>query len=206
MTRKHGGSSASSADRWANIHRHLGLAPETISNGDALNEDQERQILKKRAQALATEVVSVIEHHNETSVVEFLLGKEHYAIAHKFIREVLPIRDITPLPGTPDFILGIVNVRGEIFSVMDVKRIFGVEGADSPGEQKLILLHNPNMALCILVDGIVGARNLPVDHKSSSLPALGKAGEKYFERVTEDRLIILNGEKILSDPEIIVNE
>jgi purine-binding chemotaxis protein CheW len=47
------------------------------------------------------------------SVVEFLLGVERYAIEFKYIREIQPLRDLTPLPCAPPFVLGLINVRGK---------------------------------------------------------------------------------------------
>jgi purine-binding chemotaxis protein CheW len=55
-------------------------------------------------------------------VVEFLLAQERYGIATRCVREVLPLVELTPLPGVPPFVLGIANVRGQIVSVLDLKR------------------------------------------------------------------------------------
>ena len=82
-----------------------------------------KEILKARARALAREsgagtVVQTIE------VIEFLLAYERYAMELDHVREVFPLKEITPLPGTPPFVLGIINVRGQIVSVVDLKKFF----------------------------------------------------------------------------------
>ncbi|MDO9450880.1 MAG: chemotaxis protein CheW, partial [Rugosibacter sp.] len=86
--------------------------------------EETQRILKVRAQALAREPVSAEAADGHVEVVEFLLAHERYAIDLSYIREVAPMENLTPLPCTPAFVLGIVNLRGEILSVIDIRKFF----------------------------------------------------------------------------------
>jgi purine-binding chemotaxis protein CheW len=57
-------------------------------------------------------------------VVEFLLAHEKYGIESKCVREVYPLKELTPVPCTPSFVRSIINVRGKILSVIDIKKFF----------------------------------------------------------------------------------
>ena len=85
--------------------------------------EQER-ILQERAKNLAREGPADQGARKQLDVVEFLLAYERYAIESHWVREVHPLKEITPLPGTPAFVLGIINVRGRIVSVVDLKAFF----------------------------------------------------------------------------------
>ncbi len=88
-----------------------------------MNSSKEKaRTLKERARALAREAAGIEEDESHLEVVEFMLAHERYALELTHIREVYPLKELTPLPGTPDFVLGIINVRGQILSIVDIKR------------------------------------------------------------------------------------
>ena len=65
-------------------------------------------------------------------VVVLTLASERYAIESVYVREVHPVRDLTPLPCTPPFLAGVMNVRGDILAVYDLGILFGL--AEPPVE------------------------------------------------------------------------
>ncbi|MBI3302857.1 MAG: chemotaxis protein CheW [Deltaproteobacteria bacterium] len=84
----------------------------------ALTPAQKKQILLARAQALAREDERKRAPEESVRVVEFLLACEKYAVEATYVREVYQLKQLTPLPCTPSFVLGIINVRGRILSVL----------------------------------------------------------------------------------------
>src|SRR5687768_2140813 len=83
-----------------------------------------KQILRARAQALARPARHVPLAEASLEVLEFRLAQERYALETRYVREVYPLKDLTRLPCTPPFVLGIVNVRGRITPVIDIKKFF----------------------------------------------------------------------------------
>lgn len=169
-----------------------------------MTEDQKR-ILKARAQALAREPVA-----NGTEamieVVEFSLATERYGIETGSVREVLPFKELTPVPGTPAFFVGIVNVRGRMIAVVDLKKFFGLPASGLHDLHKVIILHSAEMDLGILADDVAGVRSVPVSQLQPALPTLSGIGQEYLRGVTGERLVVLDAARILSDPKIIVHE
>jgi purine-binding chemotaxis protein CheW len=193
---------------WQN-RGHEALTPVSTntarSRGSTPEEAEAKRILQERARLLAQEpppapTGEVIE------VVEFVLGNEHYGVASTLVREVYPLKDFTPLPGTPDFILGLMNVRGQILSITDLRILFGLPEKGLTTANRVIILKNANREFAILADTIVGIRIIPLATLQEGLPTLtGLAGE-FIKGITPDRLAILDGEKLLSDNRLVVNE
>ena len=108
---------------WDEIHRRIDAVGAAIEGGYTPSPEESKRILKRRAEILAREKAEKADE-DSIEVVEFLLANEHYGIESHFIREVYPLKDYTPLPGVPSFVLGLVNVRGRILSVIDIKKFF----------------------------------------------------------------------------------
>lgn len=171
-----------------------------------MNDEDKKQILRTRAQALAKEPVKEDPSAEYFEVIEFLLGHERYGIETRYIREVYPLRDLTPLPCTPPFVAGIVNLRGEIISLIDLKVFFELPEKELTDLNKVVVLQNSDVEFGILADEVSGVRRLPAAKVQQSLPTLTDIRAEYLKGVTEDMLIILDAEKILSDKKIIVHE
>ena len=167
---------------------------------------EKKKILKARAKILSRE--SEIEKAAETylEVVVFLLAYETYAVETSFVREIFPLKEFTPLPCTPPFVFGIINVRGQILSVIDIKKLFELPEKGLGELNKVIILHKDDMEFGILADRILGTRSIPLEDIQPSLPTLKDVRVKYLKGVTGDRVVILDVTKIMSDKKIIVHE
>lgn len=166
---------------------------------------EKKRILKSRAQILAREVE---EEDTGTyyNLLEFLLAHERYAIETAYVREVYPLHNLTPLPCTPSFILGIINVRGLILPVMDIKKYFNLPEKGITDLNKVIIVRSGDMEVGILADVVSECRMLS-RHELQPAPATCTGiGAEYLKGVTEERLIVLDAEKILSDDAIVVHE
>jgi purine-binding chemotaxis protein CheW len=191
---------------WADIHRRVEAARAAVEQGWAPGPDEKKKILRERAKALARETQDHVPIRDQIEMVEFLLASEHYGIESSYVREVYPMKELTPLPGTPPFVLGIISVRGRILPVVDIKKFFDLPEKGLTDLNKVIVLQSDHMAFGILADIILGVRSIPVSEIQPSLPTLTGIREEYLRGVTKERLVILDGSKLLSDEKIIVNE
>jgi purine-binding chemotaxis protein CheW len=73
-------------------------------------------------------------------VVEFSLGKENYALDIEYAREIVEMMPITPVPRAPQYLKGIINLRGEITSILDINQMLGVSASTDIGGKKIIIL------------------------------------------------------------------
>jgi purine-binding chemotaxis protein CheW len=165
-----------------------------------------QQVLKARARALAREPASREEPENYLEVLEFSLSYERYALETSYVREVYHLKELTPLPGTAPFILGIVNVRGQILAIIDLKQFFNLPEKGLSDLNKVIILQRGQMEVGLLADAVIGVRAIPLSEVQTSLPTLEGISPDYLKGVTGEALIILAAEKILTDPRLLVHE
>jgi len=164
------------------------------------------RILRARAQALARAPAPVSAAGERLELLEFRLASERYALESRHVQEVHPLRDLTPLPGTPPFILGIVNVRGRILPVLDLKKFFDLPERGLTDLHRIILVRGHDLELGLLADVIVGVRSVAIASLQPSLPTLTGIRADYLKGVDEERLVVLDLDRLLADPKLIVHE
>jgi purine-binding chemotaxis protein CheW len=191
---------------WQQVYQQLEVARANIENSLTLNIQAKEDILKTRAKALAREPKRDVADDACLEVVEFELEYERYAIETMCIREVYPLKELTPVPCTPKFVLGIINIRGQILSVLDLKKFFQLPEKSLTDLNKVIILHSDGMEFGVLADAIIGVRSISLPDIQPSLPTLTDRRSEYLKGVTAERLVILDAEKILADPHILVHE
>jgi purine-binding chemotaxis protein CheW len=184
---------------WVAIHRRLEAASALLEQGAAPSAEARARVLKARARVLAREPEVTAAAHDQIAVVEFLLAHETYALESALVREVYPLRDLTSLPGTPEFVVGIVNVRGQIVAIIDLRRLFDLPTRGLTDLNKVIVLHNQDRELGLLADAVLGVRRISLQDIQAPLPTLTGIHAEYLRGVTRDRTVILDGVRILLD-------
>ncbi|OIR09791.1 chemotaxis protein CheW [mine drainage metagenome] len=191
---------------WREIEQRMDASRVAIERLWAPTAEDTLRILRERASNLAREVVAGETADTGIEVIEFLLAHERYAIATEYVRGVDPLESLTPLPCTPSFVLGIVNVRGEILSVIDIKKFFDLPEKGLTDLNKVIVIESADMVFGIVADAVGGVRRILRADIQSSLPTLTGIREDYLLGVTEERVVILDAAKLLNDERLIVQE
>lgn len=163
-------------------------------------------ILRDRARALARRAEHAPAAETQIEVLAFRLGQEQYAVETRYVREVSPLRELTPLPCTPPFVLGIVNVRGQVLPVFDLKKLFDLPEEGLTDLHRIIVVRGHDIELGLLADLSLGVRSIPLSALQPSLPTLTGIRGDYLKGVTAERLVVLDLASLLADPRIIVNE
>ncbi|MGA2026500.1 MAG: chemotaxis protein CheW [Syntrophobacteraceae bacterium] len=190
---------------WGAIHRRVEAINTSIAKGFSPSPEDRKRILRARADLLARQPGK--EQTGDTlEVVEFMLANERYGIESGYVREVYPLKDYTPLPCTPPFVLGLINVRGQIISVIDIKKFFELPEKGITDFNKVIIIHDHTMEFGILADSILGVQEIAMRDIEPPLPTLTGIREEYLRGVTGERTVILDARKLLADKEIIVHE
>lgn len=134
--------------------------------------------------------------------VTFHLGDETYGINVLEVREVLRISDITPVPGVPDFVLGIINLRGNVVTVLDTRQRFGLETKTHDELTRIVIIETGDQVVGLLVDSVAEVVYL----RSSEIEPAPNVGaeetSKYIHGVhsrDSDLLILIDVEKLISD-------
>ena len=171
-----------------------------------MNQKEKSKILKNRAAALAREFEPPRTAEDYLELVVFGLASETYAIEGSFVTEIRPLKELTPLPCTPPFVLGVINQRGQILSILDLKKFFDLPTIGLPDLNKVIALRMNDMEFGILADVVVGMRDVLIEEIHPPPPTLKGIQAQYLKGVTQNGMIVLDGTKILSDRKIVVHE
>ena len=191
---------------WSEVKQRLETARVAIEHIWAPTAGETKRVLEERARALARQPARAEAADEWIEVLEFTLAHERYAVASEYVREVYPLEELTPLPCTPPFVLGIVNLRGEILSVIDIKKFFDLPEKGLTDLNKVIVLESEGMVFGMVADAIGGVHRILRADIQPSLPTLTGIREDYLQGVTAERVVILDAEKLLHDEKLVVNE
>ena len=148
----------------------------------------------------------VVENSDDSIIqwVTFHLENEKYGIKVMQVQEVLRMTEIAPVPGAPHYVLGIINLRGNVVTVIDTRRRFGLSDAESDDETRIVIIEADNNVVGILVDSVAEV----VDLKTSEIETAPNVGNdessKYIQGVSsrdDELLILVDVNKLLSDEE-----
>ncbi len=163
-----------------------------------LTKEQEKEILHRRAVELSGFKDEAVK--DRTPIARFLISGEWYGLDVRKIREVLEIKKISWVPGTPNYVLGVVNLRGEILSIIDLGRYFGLDGSSRTVDSRIIVVEANRVEAGLLVDFVSDIIQVEPEEIQPPLVTLNRIKSEYIhgEISFEDKLIaMLNLENIL---------
>jgi chemotaxis signal transduction protein/CheY-like chemotaxis protein len=180
---------------------------------EKLKEILERRFLKEPVEntSVSSHIISLLEKKKDTveprkglesevrHLMIFKLGKEKYALDMKHVKKVMWAKNITRVPGLPPHILGIINIRGEIISVVDMKMLLGLS-YETAEKSSILITSDQDIETGLLVDSVDAIIDLP---SLSIDPPMITFEKEYIDlidgaaRMGETFLIVLNYEKII---------
>lgn len=167
------------------------------------DESHREEAMRRRLQRRARQYASLPpDKDDETAgkryVLTFSLGKERYAIDVQLVRIVRPVDTMFPVPGTPGFYPGVVNIRGQIVTVMDLRLFFdmAIDESDAPGE--LIVVEANNLQIGLLAHHVYDVISVP----GTEIEAIDDI--RYAYGVTVDRLVLLDVARMFEDARLII--
>jgi purine-binding chemotaxis protein CheW len=139
-------------------------------------------------------------------VVMFNLAAGRYAVESVHVREVYPLRELTPLPCTPAFVAGIVNVRGDILAVIDLRVFLGLPVVEGIPLDHVIIVDLEDSAFGILTDAATETAAIPIRDLEVGQPAQAGIRGYFVHGEADDRLILLDLPGVASDKRLLVHE
>ena len=137
----------------------------------------------------------------------FTLGSDYFGIDILYVTEIIGIQLITPVPDLPDYVKGIINLRGKIIPVMDVRIRFKKEARDYDERTCIIVVDIGDISIGLIVDRVSEVVDIP-ESNISPPPKINKALPngyvKAIGKVADEVKLILDCEKLLSE-EVIKN-
>jgi purine-binding chemotaxis protein CheW len=160
-------------------------------------------VLKHRAEQLARRAADE-ESGQSVEVIICRLGNERYAVETSVLRAVHWPSGATPVPSTPSYVLGLVSIRGEIITLLDLAAMLGLPGTASAAEagtRPALLVGLPGVRAGLVVDEVLGVEQLRLD---SLEPAL--SGREFARGVAPGPTVLLDVELLLKSGRFDVDD
>ena len=158
----------------------------------------------------ATEIVQLQaeqeDHGTLLEVVTFRLKGESYALEAQCVYEVMQPPPITIVPRTPEFLQGVINLRGEILAVFDFNRLFGLGSSTIEPSSRLIVLGESRPELAFVADAVEEVRTIYSSELTSPTAALALIKREVVRGVTAEALVVLDGRGLLADQRLIIEQ
>ncbi|MCP5335002.1 MAG: chemotaxis protein CheW [Oceanospirillaceae bacterium] len=136
--------------------------------------------------------------------VTFRLDNETYGINVMQVQEVLRYTEIAPVPGAPPYVLGIINLRGNVVTVIDTRLRFGLDQADVTDQTRIVIIEAENQVVGILVDAVAEVVYLRQSEIETTPNVGNDETAKFIQGVchkNDELLILVDLEKMMSDGE-----
>ena len=163
------------------------------------------EILARRAYALAE--MPPAEITGETlDLLVCLLSGERYGLEVSHVREIYPLEQITPVPRTPDFVVGVFSARGRLISVVDLRAFLGLPGLSRLRESKIIIVATDDLEVGLLADEVTDVLTIFKDDLEPPLTIQMGSRAEFTQGIAPEMLVVLNLNALLNDKNLIIQE
>ena len=162
---------------------------------------------KKGDENMREDVMQELYEEEDTQKGKFLtfsLGTESYGIEILYVTEIVGIQPITEVPELPEYIKGIINLRGKIIPVMDVRLRFKKAPVDYGDRTCIVVVDIKDISIGMIVDTVAEVLSIP-EQEIVPPPELNKEGKKYIKGIGKTGgavILILDCEKLLDEDEV----
>ena len=134
--------------------------------------------------------------------VTFRLAEEIYGINVMQVQEVLRMTDVAPVPGAPHFVMGIINLRGNVVTVLDTRKLLDLATSDITDSSRIMIIESGKVTVGLLVDSVAEVVNISAADIDPP-PAVGnEEGSRYIHGIystDEQILILIDLHKLISE-------
>lgn len=186
-------------DRWRALRQRLQRFEQDLADDFAASPEEVEARLRERTREWARPTL-VEEAGEHFEALVFSLSGETYAIGSEHIAEVVPFKQFTPLPNTPAWVMGIVDVRGRVISVVDLRILFELPLSALADRNSLVILQDQEMEFALLIDKVLGITRLRRDALQREVANLAGIRATYLLGITTGQWTVLDGSRLLGDP------
>ncbi len=140
----------------------------------------------------------------ERQLVVFDLNEEAYGVDISQVREIIRMQEITRVPRAPEFIEGVINLRGKVIPVVDLRARFSMPGTERTDEHRIVVVDVDGQDIGMVVDAVTEVSRIPSDSIEPPSSVITTDDSEYLTGIvkTDDKLIILlDIAKVISDSE-----
>lgn len=140
------------------------------------------------------------EKNGEEQLVVFKLMDQHYGVNISSVCEIIRMERVTRIPRTPDFVEGVIKLRGKSIPVIDLRKRFGLDGAEDVSSCKIMVVEIDGMTVGLVVDEVTEVKRIPVESIEPPPPAASGIDAAFLQGIVlleEDMIILLDLNKVL---------
>ncbi len=132
-------------------------------------------------------------HDDMLQLVSFKLGDEEFGVDIMQVQEIIRMQNITSVPNAPDFVEGVINLRGRVIPIIDLRKRFGLEQKDHDKSTRIIVVKVDEITVGLVVDEVSEVLRIPKETVEPPPPIVAGVESEYISGVgkLEDRLLIL---------------
>jgi purine-binding chemotaxis protein CheW len=142
-------------------------------------------------------------------VVSFRLGREAFGVDILKVREIVRIQKVAKVPQTPEYVEGMINLRGTVIPILNLRKRFGLGDVERDSQTRIIVFGMGEKTIGVVVDRVDKVLRLPVDQIEPP-PEIGSGRVQEYVtgvgKTADDLIIILEIDKVLTDAEIVTFE
>jgi purine-binding chemotaxis protein CheW len=191
---------------WKSVHVRLRRAAEAIRLSGQNSDQHDLATMEARTRDLARVRPAFLQRGGGLELVTFRLAAESYAVETRYVHEIMPVKELTAVPLTPEFLLGVTNLRGEILPVFDLGRLLGLGTRQHERTPLLIVLGETHPQFGFVAEAVEQVTTLEVPALNNCAASFGSAGHGIVRGVTANALIILDGPALLADERLLIEQ
>lgn len=168
------------------------------------------KVSAKELNQLNEEIENISSENEDTlknMYLTFRLGNEDYGIEIRYVIEIVGMQKITGVPDMPNFVKGVVNLRGQVIPVLDMRIRFHMESRDYDERTCIVVVNINGTPVGLVVDTVNEVRNIDDEQISPPPKSAGANSAQYIQgmgKVNEEVIILLEGQRLLNDHELDV--
>jgi len=140
------------------------------------------------------------EDTQEGKFLTFILGDEVYGLEIRYVTEIIGIQKITPVPDMPDYVKGVINLRGKVIPVMDVRLRFAMPARDYDERTCIIVIDAKEVVVGLIVDTVMEVLEIPAEQIEETNHLRRDRGNQFMKglgKVGDQVKILLDAESLL---------
>ena len=184
------------------------LATTIQSNTGVISMSETNKVNPVELNQINTAIETLAEESEDTlrnMYLTFRLGNEDYGIEIRYVTEIVGMQKITEVPDMPSFVKGVVNLRGQVIPVLDMRLRFNMEPRDYDERTCIVVVNINSSQVGLVVDTVNEVRNINDDQISPPPRTAGASSAQYIQgmgKVGEEVIILLEGQRLLYEQEM----
>lgn len=192
---------------WEKIHARIEALAE--SKEGEMTADELTDLWYRRALELSRVPDEAEQQGDFMKLVTFKLDRDRYGVAIDMVREIQRAEGVTTVPTAPDFVVGVMNLRGSILSIVDIRIFFGLPPVTIGPAARILLVESDELRVGLLVEHVNEIAQINTADIQPPLSPGEGITEDYIRGIVKHRgemLIVVDLKKILENPRLLVEE